>query len=242
MKKTLLSLTIPLVLVGCSSSFESPEKAGELQSRGAEKTLAWEYPEVIHDSLETHAEMVASYQIPQEVLESLSTPDLLQVCMSYPLLFDALAYDDFSRGTSIVMKQCNGFKALTARKDAAEAYLSYLNDKLEVLQGLEKLSLIERGNATLSLAIFELVLSTPDAQASLSTSDLKALKEMAGQIWHEKYLHPQDISWMPFCVSGYLCYTLDLRLKGMKAEESDFPFLTFLQNTPLIEDLFISTK
>ena len=42
--------------------------------------------------------MVQVCQVPEEILQQLTTPALLETCLSYPLLLDMFAFDDLKKG------------------------------------------------------------------------------------------------------------------------------------------------
>ncbi|MCK9507976.1 MAG: hypothetical protein M0Q54_06025 [Pigmentiphaga sp.] len=91
---------------------------------------AWDYPvkpgtEKWKDIKSTE-EKLKICQIPPEIITKLSTEDLVQLCMNYPLLGDILFSNaGYQNGFDIVSSNFNGFKELFKRQDAARALLMY---------------------------------------------------------------------------------------------------------------------
>lgn len=73
----------------------------------------------------TLEQMQAACQIPVDLLEKISTEDLVRICMEYPLSLNYMAYNNELEGIKAVMDGFNGFAELKNRDDAAEALLSY---------------------------------------------------------------------------------------------------------------------
>lgn len=78
-----------------------------------------------------HQNMVDACQIPEEVLEQLSTSDLVQTVMFYPLLDDIYAFDSVDDGFEIVKDHFRGLAELCARTDRVECLYNWLRDNRE---------------------------------------------------------------------------------------------------------------
>ena len=66
------------------------------------QNTTWSYPvkpgSAEWAAFQSHDEMLAACQIPADVLKSVTTEDLVEICMDYPLIFDAYAYDNLPEG------------------------------------------------------------------------------------------------------------------------------------------------
>lgn len=79
-------------------------------------------------ALETYDEMVKVTQIPDDILEKISTKGLIETCFNYPLFGDIFAYNSYNQGLDTLNEQFNGFRELYSRKDLAkEIILFYQN-------------------------------------------------------------------------------------------------------------------
>ncbi len=72
----------------------------------------------------THDEMLAVCTIPKELLAEMSTDNLVELVLDYPLLCDLLAYNTLQQGLEAVKQQYNGLEELLSREDAADMLLA----------------------------------------------------------------------------------------------------------------------
>lgn len=118
------------------SFFSSTVSAEELKSKEELKANEIYYPESysgymypVHTGMAkwakfiNHQDMVNACQIPEDVLENMSTTDLVQTVISYPLSIDMFAYSTYSEGFEVVSDKFNGLKELKKRSDAATELL-----------------------------------------------------------------------------------------------------------------------
>lgn len=77
----------------------------------------------------TGEDMLKALNLPKDVLNKLTTEQLVECCKQYPLWISRMAYNDPCKGTLYVMDNFNGFSALRNRERHAE----YLLDAYELL-------------------------------------------------------------------------------------------------------------
>jgi hypothetical protein len=76
--------------------------------------------------LKTHDEMLEVLQIPTEILDKLTTKDLAQTCLNYPLFPDIWAFNNLQGGMEQVIAGFNGLQEFLKRADAgSELYEIY---------------------------------------------------------------------------------------------------------------------
>lgn len=78
-----------------------------------------------------HQDMVDVCQIPSDELVNMSTEELFETVLLYPLLSDVYAYDDFSLGIDSIRKTFNGFDELCRREDRKECMINWLAEHRE---------------------------------------------------------------------------------------------------------------
>ncbi|MBQ4650105.1 MAG: hypothetical protein IJB73_05330 [Firmicutes bacterium] len=76
-------------------------------------------------SLQDHEKMTAVCQIPEDILNEMSTLELADTVANYPLLVDITAYPDREMGYGLVREHFNGLQELESREDAAEVLQAY---------------------------------------------------------------------------------------------------------------------
>jgi hypothetical protein len=65
-----------------------------------------------------YAEKLSTLQVPDSIIRSIPTSDLLDVCLSYPLNGDMLLFNNINAGFQHVISNFNGWKEYLKRKDA----------------------------------------------------------------------------------------------------------------------------
>jgi hypothetical protein len=75
-------------------------------------------------NLKREKERINALQIPDELLQSMTTDDLIITCMNYPAFGHFTAYNSIEEGISRVIKNFNGLRELLVRKDASSKMLS----------------------------------------------------------------------------------------------------------------------
>lgn len=118
---TLSALLIFLLSACGEETFE--EKADVFSAQQYYKVLpgtqAWE-------EFTTHQQMVEASQLPAELVEQMTTEELLLVVANYPLLGDIGLFNNRANGFSKVAERFNGLKNLAERPDAGEKILDEL--------------------------------------------------------------------------------------------------------------------
>lgn len=84
--------------------------------------------------LESNDERWAALQLPEDQLSSMSTQELAEACMTYPLGTDCLAYNNYQIGIAQVITRFNGFTELKKREDAFDKVLDFYNKNLDYVE------------------------------------------------------------------------------------------------------------
>jgi hypothetical protein len=97
-----------------------------------DKKTVWDYP--VKPGSEEWAtftsgqQMQEACQIPKEILRTLNTKELTEICMNYPLSKDYLAFNDEREGIAIMIKNFNGLAELGRRNDGAKELMRIYKD------------------------------------------------------------------------------------------------------------------
>ena len=191
MKKSIFSIVVFLTLTACSENFDL-NTAADIDS---DKTRALSSQTFSFDSItkpevwqsfQTLEEMQSACQIPDDVLPNLSTEELVQICMDYPLFGNYLAYDNETFGIKKVMAGFNGFEELKKRTDAAEKLLDrYANVNVMALNE-------DRENAeiypNLKLGYLEMILCSGEIESLYQGEALQRMENLQIQKLTEKEL------------------------------------------------------
>ena len=164
MKKLLLLL----VLTFSITCFAQEEKWSYPILPGTEAWIAFD----------TYQEKVNACQIPEDVLKTTSTSDLLDLCLAYPLLLDIYAFNEMSDGFNAYYSNFNGIRVFMTRTDAVEALRERYQEELgqqESLLNNAVVTLIEKGDYVFRVSAIEMFLGCPQLQSNLSSSTQKEI-------------------------------------------------------------------
>jgi len=177
MKLIQLKITLSILIIGFTNNtlcqvYNFPIKPGSNE---------WK-------KLQTHDEMLKVCQIPDTVLSKISTKDLLETCLKYPLLMDYVFYNDTKFGFQTMCDGFNGFIELMKRNDAGKYLVEkyrgmitecILNDTIPSYQGHDSF----RSSA------IELILANDQILGNLNVSDKTLLIKDAMKGYEMKMRH-----------------------------------------------------
>lgn len=123
------------------------------------------------NTLRNHQEMVDACQIPEDIISEMTTSELIETIIAYPLYTDMYAYDNWDNGFEIVKQHFNGFDELESRKDmAVETVKAYAKLNPEVaLRGDNGDNLLKLGYMSAMINYYKSSFSDAELQ---SISDL----------------------------------------------------------------------
>lgn len=138
MKKKILKgfcLTMCLLMVVTVNGFAS--SGHNVNQENYMISEAYTYP-IVPDTDEwraftTHAQMVKACEVPEELLSKMTTEALFVTVMNYPLLTDALAFDEPAVGYEVLKINSNAVRELIKREDAKDIFDKY-NSKARCAQ------------------------------------------------------------------------------------------------------------
>lgn len=149
-KILILLLTLALFLSSCQQVMDNPslDAAGLTEVCKSKSNSAGPQKNYFPDgwqTLSSHAEKLAALQLDEGLLKSLSTKELVEVCIDYPLAYDCFFYNDINKGFKRVISRFNGFQELAARSDAKLEIINYYHNFVETdyyntISGTSKIS------------------------------------------------------------------------------------------------------
>ncbi len=117
-------------------------------------------------------------QIPEDMLKTMSTDELIVSCLNYNLLIDLVLYDTIRDGFEILKKQFNGFEELLARPDAGHRLV-----ELYKAVDYDELYENDRG-AYLHMLLLHTLLCEDSVLDSLNETEVSSLINAS----HDKYM------------------------------------------------------
>ncbi len=141
--------------------------------------------------MKTHQEKINLFLIPKDKLASMTSPELLQAYIDYPLLFDFYAYNDMEQGWKSMSKQCNSLSELLLRKDCAKTLLEYYskNGILDVESSSKS------AKSYFKIRAIEIALGSKESMQYMNTEDgKKVIKAMLSILkYKQKYTNSYSV-------------------------------------------------
>lgn len=180
---SLLSLLVSVLI--CTSLFSIPAYASEANELDT-AAIGYDYPikpgTSSWNQLTDHSKMIEASQIPDDVLKKLTTNELIETVLNYPLLMDIYAYDTLQQGFDVVSKTFNGIQELFQREDAA-------NKLIEKYQHMDvaKDAKTVTSKKIFDLSNMEIILRQNEIQKKLNKTEIEKLEKEV----ENKYLQKQ---------------------------------------------------
>ena len=70
--------------------------------------------------LDGNVEMIESCQIPEDIMQNMTTEALVETVLNYPRLMNLFAFNSMSQGFQAMLEDCNGLAELVTRSDAPD--------------------------------------------------------------------------------------------------------------------------
>ena len=140
MKK--LFFFIPCILFfSCNQTIVDENSGIGNENSNTTSTLAWDYPVKPGmkewEQLRSYEEKVRACQIPEKILSSLSTEDLTEICLLYPLLKNVFAFTSVSMGADKLYNDFNGIRELFRRKEVSKELIKHYNNLIQKFEDIE---------------------------------------------------------------------------------------------------------
>ncbi|MCL2247309.1 MAG: hypothetical protein FWC10_09420 [Lentimicrobiaceae bacterium] len=192
MKKTLLTLFVAGAVTTIAGAQQNPILT-PIRCPVPEKT--WNFPAKPGTdewvALGTREERLRVSQIPDEILRTISTEELVRLCLNFPFRVDFFLHNNRQQGVNKIASEFNGLQELFSRKDNIQYLLVLLENKeLETALGDETLN---HGRFALEFSLVEIMLAqesvltnaTPEQRANIASIALRNLnvKEQHYQIF-----------------------------------------------------------
>ena len=159
------------------------------KDHNCEKAQSWDYP--VKPGMEewkqfqSNEEMVRACQIPENLFPCLSTEELTDLCLQYPLILDFYAFGDINNGVDKLFSDFNGIRELYKKKEVLNSLLNRYDEKLQ------NFSLYDGGASDLEKGLFTISISTLEVLLKyVETDDNEILKEILKALvdgWERKW-------------------------------------------------------
>ncbi|MDR0573444.1 MAG: hypothetical protein LBG96_05350 [Tannerella sp.] len=142
--------------------------------------VAWDYP--IKPGMKewkkftSNEEMVNACQIPEKILSALSTEDLMELCLQYPLIYDVFAFENLNHGLDKLFGDFNGIRELYRRPDISNSLTNRYVREVQDFSFLDsRASDIEKGYFIMSVSAMEVLLASIERSDNTGKEDHRAI-------------------------------------------------------------------
>ncbi|WP_276370556.1 hypothetical protein [Chryseolinea sp. H1M3-3] len=182
-------------------------------------------------------ERVDACQIPQQVLDTITTEALLETLLNYPLLFEYTAFDVMQNGFERIKGEQKGFAEFYSRKDAFEIALDRYTKMSVRCDNFYPPFLNEiKTPASISFANFEFVMFQDEFMNALDEKEVQMFFERILQKLELKYQYGEEYKeygvWISCAILGKIMLKNDFQpFKDFCVKE---PFMEFfVQRVPV---------
>jgi len=195
----------------------------------AQVSRVWDYP--IHygtpewEKLTTFSERLKAYNVPNDLLQCMTTEDLVKTCLTYPEWLLISGFNNFQTGYNAIKSVFNGFEELEKRPDSfKELFKIYKEMNPEEITRSSN-----KGKFTFEFTFIELLLSQNSILSSLSNSELISLIKTSLSIYENKCKYI-DV----FSTHG-LSTTCMILGRILEQSKSDI-YVTLIKDNPGVQD------
>ena len=194
-------------------------------------------------ALKTHTAMLKATELPQQYLQA-NTADLLESCLTYPLLFDFMAFNNPLNGLKRVIAQSNVLSVFMKRPNCGEALLNYYKK-----MNIESINLVKdqiaQGRQSFLITAVELLLADSMALTTLSAIKRNELLSVAIKNITLKEKNGHIFSNISLFSSLFVASNI-LNQSGNKEWEAFYEenksLSTFLNNYAITKEQFLNLK
>jgi hypothetical protein len=138
----------------------------------------------------THSQKTKVLQLPDSNLEIMSTAELLQACLSYPMAFEIMLYNTPQQGIEAVIRQFNGLQEFMKREDAATLLLRHYSG-LNPKHLDDSWTLVKKGRFSFKFRYIELLLAQDHLFTKLNPIERRQLLNESIRKFESKKKNPE---------------------------------------------------
>ncbi len=183
------------------------------------RTKSWDYPvkpgTPQWEALKTRNEMLKAVQIPESVLKSVSTEELVEICLDYPLMVDLWVYNSLQEGLRRnVAVNFNGVQELFRRTDNVQPLLELLKNNDLMKLSPKEFSTLELGRSAMKQAFVEVLLSHESVLANANPEQQKEIARISIRNMVIKESQPNVYSQSSVEAAAYLSCASMTKMNG----------------------------
>ena len=148
-------------------------------------------------------DIVRDLQMPEKVLKSISTEELLKVCLTYPFFSSYTASNSPFEGLNRTLDSFNGFEEFSNRKDANNVIFNfYVNKQVSEIDKIEKE--IDKADYSFNYCGYELLLCNKKIITKFSKEQQTDILKLSMKRSKEKELHKDSFGFWGKMTSAFV--------------------------------------
>lgn len=203
--QTLILLLATLFTISCQRGLNKSVESTEMKNNiSPAKTLAWDYPvkpgTPQWKALNSNEEKVNACQIPDNILSQLSTKDLLDICLAYPLINDIYAFNNVETGLTKFIKDFNGIRELAKRPDVLNKFMDEYKKRTTDVNALNEANYSEyaKGEFIVGLSTMEIISTRKEVLKNADPNEITQLMHTLMQGYELKKTNPDKFKGIGF--------------------------------------------
>ena len=162
----------------------------------------------------TVVELKNMLQLPQTLLSSMATSDLLETCLDFQYSSVFLFADELQYGVESVRKEFNGFEELLKRKDLVESMLRKYEIKIQTTKVMETQESLARGRWSVNFLLFKMLLAQNEILGQLNREQLRLLIRLSIEATNMVASYPELLGSIHIIPAFYLYSRIIMREGG----------------------------
>lgn len=170
-------------------------------------------------NLETEEDRYAAMQIPEEILKSMSTHDLIITCLNFPAMGHYGAFNSLQQGMDVLIRNFNGLQELMKREDAPTELIS-LYKKMDAKTMKLQEEGVDQSYWNIRRCFFEMLLAQEPILEKMNEANRLVLMKEAQKRIYQKIEDEKEYSSASYQPTLIIMSNL-LKKAGNKAEMID---------------------
>ena len=169
----------------------------------------------------TTADIKQMLQLPTEILNGMSTSDLIETSLDFYYSAEFIFSETFQQGVESVRQQFNGLDELLKRNDLATAILKQYELKLQTAEVMKTQESAIQGDYSIHLMLLKMLVAQDEVLNQLSREQLRQLITISIEAWNMVFTMPEMFGTVHLTPSLFLFSRIIVREGGFEYESEE---------------------